>query len=371
MAHRAASPLRAEAPLAPIAATAVAFLIFGHDWLGDLSDPVWLGFIFAWLFATVLWAAIRVVHHADCLAVRLGEPYGTLVLTLSVIAIEVLMISALMLSGDNNPTLARDTMYAVAMIVLCGLVGLTLLVGALRWHEQSYNLQGANAYLSVIIPLVVLTLALPTFTVSTPEPTLSPFQELFVVVTSIGLYGAFLAIQTVRHTGYFTHAASDAAPGDDHAGLEVRSIGYHTLFLLAYLLAVVLLAEKVATPIDYCIENLGWPPGLGGFVVAMLVLTPEGIGAIAAAWANRLQRSVNLLLGSVLATIALTAPAVLVISVFTGHPIELGLQNADLLMLLLALVVSAVTFSAVRTNVLQGVVHLILFLAYVMLIFAP
>ena len=204
MTTTAAGPLwRSEAPLAFVLATLCAFLLFGKDWLADLSNPLWLAAMFGWLFATILWAALRVVHHADGLAVRLGEPYGTLILTLSVISIEVLMISALMLTGDHNPTLARDTMFAVVMIVLNGLVGLSLLLGALRFREQTHNLQGANAYLSVIVPLATLSMVLPDMTVSTATPTLTTFQSVFLILVCVGLYGTFLAMQTVRHRGYF------------------------------------------------------------------------------------------------------------------------------------------------------------------------
>ncbi len=367
--------LRAEAPLVFVVATMVAFLVFGGGWLTDLSDPRWLALMFAWLFATILWAALKVVHHADCLAVKLGEPYGTLILTISVISIEVLMISALMLSGSNNPTLARDTMFAVIMIVLNGMVGLTLLLGALRHGEQDYNLQGANAYLSVIIPLAILTMLLPDLTVSTPTPTLTGFQAVFLVVICIALYGTFLAIQTVRHRGYFTNAASmpdhGDAEADDHEPTGLRSTPVHAMLLLAYLVPVVVLAKKLATPIDYGIEELAWPAALGGFIVAALVLTPEAVGAVRAGLANRLQRAVNIFLGSVMATIGLTVPAVLTISLLTGRTVELGLQGADIIMLITTLLVAMVTFSAQRTNLLQGVVHLVLFLAYLMLIFSP
>jgi Ca2+:H+ antiporter len=373
--HAAPSILRGEAPLLPIVATTAAFFLFGKAWLADLSSLPWAALMFVWLFVVILWSAIRVVHHAECLAIRLGEPYGTLILTLSVISIEVMMIATLMITGSDNPSLARDTMLAVIMIVLNGMVGLTLLLGALRYREQSYNLQGANAYLSVIIPLAVLSLVLPTYTVSTDAPTLSGFQAVFLALVSVALYGTFLAIQTGRHTGYFTeHHAADQTQGQDghgHGDLVVRSLPLHAALLLAYMLPVVLLAKKIAIPMDHGIATLGLPAALGGFIVAALVLTPEALGALAAARANRLQRSVNILLGSVLATIGLTVPAVLIVSLATGETLELGLQHADLILLLVTLAVSVVTFSTARTNLLQGAVHLILFLAYVMLIFAP
>lgn len=365
--------LRGERPLLIIALTTGLFLLFGKGWLGDLANPVWLVLMFAWLFGAILWAALKVVHHADMLAEKLGEPYGTLILTLSVISIEVLMISALMLAGDNNPTLARDTMFAVVMIVLNGMVGLTLLLGALRHREQSYNLQGANAYLSVIIPLAILSLVLPDVTQSTPVRTLSGFQSVFLIIASIALYGTFLAIQTIRHRGYFRRDDELDAVDASHETVahQPGPLSFHALLLLAYMVPVVLLAKKIAIPIDYGIETLALPAALGGFVVAVLVLAPEAVGAVRAALSNRLQRAVNIFLGSVLATIGLTVPAVLTISLFTGRTVELGLVEADVLMLFVTLLVSVVTFSAVRTNLLQGVVHLILFGAYVMLIFAP
>lgn len=363
--------IRAEAPLLFILATLAAFLLLGKGWLADLTDPLWLTLMFGWLFATILWAALKVVHHADCLAVKLGEPYGTLILTLSVISIEVLMISALMLSGSNNPTLARDTMFAVVMIVLNGMVGLTLLLGALRHYEQRYNLQGANAYLSVIVPLAMLSMLLPDLTVSTSGPTLSGVQSAFLICMSIGLYGTFLAIQTSRHRGYFIDesASEGVAEVETHHGPAPGPVPLHALLLLAYLVPVVLLAKKLAVPIDYGIEVMDLPAALGGFVVAILVLMPEAVGAVRAALANQLQRAVNIFLGSVLATIGLTVPAVLGISLVTGRTVELGLQGADIIMLVTTLLTAVVTFSAQRTYLLLGVVHLTLFLAYLMLIF--
>jgi Ca2+:H+ antiporter len=213
---------------------------------------------------------------------------------------------------------------------------------------------------------------LPGYTVSTSQPTLNGFQSLFLILTSVFLYGIFLVIQTSRHSGYFTTVNDAAADdGEGHHGLTVRSAPAHALLLVGYLVPVVLLAKKLAIPVDYSIEQLGAPPALGGFVIAALVLTPETIGAIGAALQNRLQRSVNISLGSVLATIGLTVPAVLTIGLVTGKTLQLGLQGADQVMLPLTLAVSVVTFSSDRTNVLQGSIHLVLFSAYLMLIFAP
>jgi len=351
------------------AATSLAFLASEGALLDGLSNLLWLGFVFLWLFATVLGSALSVVRHAERLAVRLGEPSGTLILTLSITFIEVMSISAVMLHGENNPTLTRDTLFAVVMIVLNGMVGLSLLLGGWRHREQQYNLQGANAYLGVIIPLVVLSLVLPDYTQTTPGPTLSFAQEDFLVLIAVGLYAAFLAIQTGRHSGYFQE---DEVAGLGHAaqaGEALPSLARHAALLAAYLVPVVFLAEQLAHPIDYLIETLRAPAPLGGVIVAVLVATPEAIGAARAALANHVQRSVNIFLGSVLSTIGLTVPAMILISRMIGRDIVLGVEHTDLVLLLVTLAVSVVTFASGRTNVIQGMVHLILFAAYLLLIF--
>jgi Ca2+:H+ antiporter len=357
--------LRNEWILIVSAATTIAFSLWENVLLAGLSNPLWLTFVFAWLFAVVLACALSVVRHADHLAKRFGEPYGTLILTLSVTAIEVMSISAVMLHGANNPTLVRDTLFAVVMIILNGMVGLSLLAGAWRYREQHYNLHGANAYLGVIIPLAVLSLVLPDFTQTTPGPTLSRAQQVFLIFTAVGLYGAFLVIQTGRHHGYFTLGDEDERPA---ASAIPDSALPHALLLAAYMIPVVFLAEKLAHPIDYLIETLHFPAALGGLIMAVLVATPEAIGATRAAMANHMQRSVNIFLGSVLSTIGLTIPAMIVISNMTGRGLELGLQHTDLVLLLLTLAVSIVTFASGRTNVLQGLVHLLLFAAYALLL---
>ena len=360
--------LRSEWFLAFSGGTCLLFALAGPKILGALGNPLVLAAVFVWLFGMILGSAINVARHADHLAIRLGEPYGTLILTLSVTAIEVMSISAVMLHGDNNPELVRDTLMAVIMIILNGMVGLSLLVGAWRHREQHYNLQGANTYLGVIIPLAVLALVLPDFTVTTTGPTLAFGQERFLALMSVGLYAAFLAMQTGRHRGYFVIEEEAAAQehGEHESG---RSLTYHAIMLGAFILPVVYLAEQLAHPVDYFIENLRMPAALGGVVIALLVATPEGIGAVKAAAANHLQRSINIFLGSVLSTIGLTVPVMLVISNLTGRQIVLGVEHGQMVMLLLTLGVSVVTFASGRTNVLQGIVHLLLFMAFILLLF--
>jgi Ca2+:H+ antiporter len=361
--------LRREAFLGVAIATGVAFLVGGRVLLSDLSQPLWLLLVFVWLFAAILGSALAVVRHADQLAHRLGEPYGTLILTLAVTAIEAVSISALMTHGDHQPTLVRDTIFAVIMLLLNGLIGASLLLGGWRHHQQSYNLQGANAYLGVIIPLAMLSLVLPVYTQTTPGPTLSFAQESVLALMSLGLYGAFLAIQTGRHREFFTLASeqSAAAVQPEHGGQ--LSLWSHALLLVVYMVPVVYLAEQLADPLGYMIDSWHAPAAIGGVVIAILVATPEAIGAIRAAVGNQLQRSVNILLGSVLSTIGLTVPAMLVVSHFTGRRLTLGVEHANFVLLLLTLLLSVVTFGSGRTNALQGVTHALLFVCYFLLIF--
>jgi len=361
-----------EFPLLIGFGTAAIFYAAGSRLVEIVAHPVVLVVVFLWLFAVIVWSAICVVRHADCLAIRLGEPYGTLILTLSAISIEVVMISTAMLHGANNPTLGRDAIFAVIMIALNGLVGLALLLGGLRHGEQYYNLQGVNSYLNVIMTLAVLGLVLPVFTVSTGGPTFSTEQAIFLVVTSLLLYGIFLLIQTVRHRYYFIESTDTVVEGESaHHSLKVRSITFHATMLLLYLLGVILLAEKFAIPLDNSIEQFHMPQAFGGAIIAVLVLSPEGLGAIRASLHNHLQRSINILLGSVLATIGLTIPAVLTIGLITKRTVTLGVQGGNLPLLLLTLAVSVVTFTSRKTNVLQGCIHLLLFAVFALLIFAP
>jgi len=363
--------IRAEFPLLVGFVTVAIFLVLGSR-LNELTTRVLpLVGVFVCLFVVILWSAICVVRHADCLAIKLGEPYGTLILTLSAISIEVVMISTAMLHGANNPTLGREATFAVIMIALNGLVGLSLLLGGLQYREQHYNIQGVNAYLNVIMALAVLGLVLPNFTTSTSGPTFSTEQEIFFVAVSLLLYAIFLLIQTLRHRGYFVDLGETATRHSPHDLARVRSTGFHALMLLLYLASVIFLAEKFAVPLDNSIEQFHMPQAFGGAIIAALVLSPEGLGGITASLHNQLQRSINILFGSVLATIGLTIPAVLMIGLLTKRPVALGLQGGNLPLLLLTLAVSVVTFTSRKTNVLQGCIHLLLFAVFVLLIFAP
>jgi Ca2+:H+ antiporter len=362
--------LVAEWALAANLVTAGLFLVFGARWLADLSAALWFVFVSVWLLAVMFLSAFAVVRHAEALAEKLGEPYGTLILTLAITGIEVIMIAALMYTGKGNATLARDAMMAVVMIVLNGMVGVSLIVGGLRYREQAYNLQGANSFLAVILPLAVLGLVQPNFTVTTPGPIYSPIQAAFLSVMSVVLYGVFLAMQTSRHRDYFVSPGAAAGEAEPHSpGHSVRSIPYHAVMLFAYIVPLVVLSKQIGVPINHAIQVLRAPPELAGLLVSVLILSPESLSAVRAALANQLQRSVNILLGSVLASIGLTIPAVLAVGFFTGHEIVLGLGATDTNLLLLTLGLSMLTFAAPRTNVMAGAVHLLVFFAYILFIF--
>ncbi len=365
--------LRTEAPLLLGAFTTFAFLGLGETLRGATATPLGYALLFLWLFGVMLWLAFSVVRHADGLAVLLGEPYGTLILTLSVISIEVVMIAALMLTGDPNPTLARDTLFSVLMIVLNGMVGLALIVGALRHNQQVYNLKGASAYLTVLIPMAGLGIILPRYTPSAPGGQPSEAMAVYITLMSLVLYGVCLSIQTLRHRKFFVQPPDPApavapatASAPDHAP---RSLAYHAVLLPLTMLPIVLLSKKMAGLVEHGIAAVQAPQALAGFLVAVLVLSPEGMAAIRAAAANRLQRAMNIALGSALSTIGLTIPAVLAIGLLTGRSVELGLEEAEGFLLLFTLLVAMVNFNTQRTNVLQGLVHLTLFATYVVLLF--
>lgn len=348
--------------------TSAIILGFEDEIFGGLTSPFLFALIFLWLFGAVLGSAMSVVRHADHLAEQLGEPYGTLILTLAITSIEVMAISAVMIHGANNPTLARDTLFAVVMIILNGMVGLSLLIGGWRRPEQSHNMQGANAYLGLIVPLAALSLILPSFIHADGSQASTPRQMILVVI-SVGLYGIFLMLQAGRHHRYFVEG-SEVRPHQHHQGSK-RAVLYHAVLLFAYMAPVVFLVEQLARPIDYIIETVHAPAAFGGIIMAVLVATPEALSAVRASIANNLQRSVNIFLGSVLSTIGLTVPAMLLVAHLSSHPIKLGLEGTDLVMLTLTLAVSMITFASGRTHMMQGAVHLVLFLAYVLLIFQP
>jgi len=330
------------------------------------------------VLATILLCgtAFATSAHAEKVEQRLGQPFGTLVLTLSVTIIEVSVIASMMLHKENNPTLAREAVFSVLMIVNTGIVGLCLLLGSMRHREQVIQQQGVSGYLSVMIALGVLLLVLPADLKDTPSGAFSMFHLIFMAVIAVALYGAFLYMQTVRHKEHFADGDGEAAGHDQKAAQEHvrgRPFAISLTMLLLSLVAVVALSKQVAAGFEDFISRfpLATPDAVTGALLACLVLLPEGIAAVGAARRNHLQGSLNIALGSVLATIALTIPTMAVISTLIGAEMVLGLDPRDRSLLLLTFVLAILSFGTGKTNALNGVVHLIVFCVYVMLLFIP
>lgn len=319
--------------------------------------------------AILIGAILAAVHHAEVIAARVGEPYGTLVLAVAVTVIEVALIVSLMLQGGETAGLARDTVFAAVMIACNGIVGLSLLVGGVRHHEQTFRLEGALATLAVLAALTTLTLVLPNFTTSTAGPTFSPGQLVFVAIVSVALYGAYVVVQTIRHRDYFL---PEGGTPDDHVsppGAATAAASF--VFLILCLVAVVWLAKALSPIIESLIVSQGAPKAVVGVLIALVVLLPEGLAALSAARADRLQTSMNLALGSALASIALTIPAVAAVALLLGVPLALGLGQKEIVLLGLTLLLATITLGTGRTTVLQGIVHLVVFAAFVFLTIVP
>jgi Ca2+:H+ antiporter len=348
---------------------AVAFFVADTALKVPLTPPA-VGAAFAAVLLAILFGTVfAAVHHAEVIAERIGEPFGTLLLTLAVTIIEVALIATIMLGDKAVPTLARDTVFAVVMIVCNGLVGICILVGALRYREQDVQVTGSSLYLSVLIVLATITLVLPNYTLTTPGPFYSTAQLAFVSVVTLLLYGVFLYTQTIRHTGYFMGTGHEVGDGGIH--IPNRMLALSIVLLLVSLLAVVGLAKKFSIVVDVAIARTGAPPAFAGILVALLILLPESVAAISAARKNDLQKSINLALGSSLATIGLTIPAVAVAAWALNKQLVLGLDSQEMVLLLLTFFLSMLTFGTGRTNLLFGLVHLVVFAVFIFLVFKP
>lgn len=339
--------------------------------IGGLALPaaVAMALILAALvFATVF----AVLHHAEALAERLGEPYGALLLTIAVTTIEVSVIVSMMLDGANNPTLARESVFSTVIIVTTGVVGGCLFFGGLRHGKQDLRMQGTSAFLAVLIALTVLSLVLPNYTIAAGPGSFSAMQLGFVSVLSVLLYAAFLYAQTIRHHDDFVAESREHATSRDLPPDGISPVA-QLLLLIVGLAGIVLLTEDLATGIELGLKSLQveQSDAIIGAFIATLVLMPESAAAIRAALNNQLQRSLNIALGSACATIGLTIPAVAAASLITGRDLTLGLSAGDTVLLVLALAVSVVSFGTGRTTVLTGMVHLVVFVAYLLLIVTP
>ncbi|TCD06490.1 ionic transporter y4hA [Erythrobacteraceae bacterium CFH 75059] len=323
------------------------------------------------LAAVLIGSVIAAVHHAEVIALRIGEPFGTLVLALAVTVIESSLIVSLMLSNvADASTLARDTVVAAIMIILTGMLGACFFVGGLRHREQRFTREGVSAGLSTLAALAVLVLILPNYTVSEPGASYAPSQLVFVSVVTFVLYITFVMVQTLRHRTYFLPAEEDitvkSAPPPS-GRLAVAAF----VALIAALTAVILLAQALASPIERAVVGAGLPLALVAVLIAGVVLAPEGTSAVRAARRNRLQTSVNLAFGSALATIGLTIPTVAMVSLVFDLPLALGVSSKAMTLLALSLFVTAVSLSTGRTTVLHGMVHLVIFAVYLFTTIVP
>lgn len=348
----------------PLLAVVTLAAVWGRE-LSLLADiPV---------FALLLAAVLAAVHHAEVMAHRVGEPFGALVLAIAVTVIEVGLILALMVSaGDKAAPLARDTVFAAVMITCNGIFGMALLVGALRRRVAVFNAEGTGAALATVATLATLSLVLPTFTTSEPGPHFSPAQLAFAAVASLVLYGCFIAMQTVRHKEDFL----PVEPGTEDADEQVERPSARRAWLsggllIAALAGVVGLAKAVSPAIESGVDAAGLPRSAVGVVIALLVLLPEALAAVRAARGGRVQVGLNLALGSAMASIGLTIPAIAVASIWLDTPLLLGLGATEMVLLAITVVVGMLTVVPGRATLLQGTVHLSLFAAFGFLAVAP
>ncbi|QES51599.1 ionic transporter y4hA [Streptomyces venezuelae] len=360
------SPLTDWTVVVPV----VALVALVFSWGRELP-----GFAVALVALCLAGAVLAAVHHAEVVALRVGEPFGSLVLAVAVTIIEVALIVTLMADAKGgSSSLARDTVFAAVMITCNGIVGLSLLVGALRNRVAVFNAEGSGAALATVATLATLSLVLPTFTTTKPGPEFTSAQLAFAAVASLALYGLFVAVQTVRHRDYFlpVDTGSAAQSKDSHveppsAGAALLSLG----LLLVALVAVVGDAKAVSPTIETAVANAGLPNAVVGVIIALLVLLPETLAAVRAARRDRVQTSINLAYGSAIASIGLTVPAIALASVWLSGPLLLGLGPTHMVLLALTVVVGALTVVPGRATLLQGGVHLVILAAYLFLAVSP
>jgi Ca2+:H+ antiporter len=358
----------ADLPLWTIIAPVLAGIVLGAASLGVSLSGIFVAVIALALAGSVFAA----VHHAETVAHRVGEPYGTLVLALAVTLIEVALIVSLMIAGGTEAAaLARDTVFAAVMIILNGIIGLCLLLGGVRHREQTFNLDGVSAALVALAAIVVLALVFPNYTVTAPGPYYSPSQLVLIAVVSLAIYGAFVFAQTIGHRRIFV-ADEPETESQHHAAPPSNAItAVSAILLMACLTAVVLLAKKLAPSLESAVQRVGAPNAVVGVIIAAIVLLPEGLAALRAARANRLQTSLNLALGSALASIGLTIPAVSLLSLYMHTELVLGIDTKSTVLLILSLFITAIALRTGRTIVLHGIVLLVIFVVYLFTTVVP
>ncbi len=343
----------------------IILLMFGSAMQNSFMDGV--------MAVVLVGVVLAAVHHAEVVAHRVGEPFGTLILAVAITVIEVSLIVSIMMSeGETAAALARDTVFAAVMIILTGMVGLCLLAGGYRYREQVFVKEGVSAALIVLTAISALTLVLPNYTTSAPGPFYSKSQLIFVSIVSLVLYGAFISMQTIRHRDYFLPADPTNESEDSHAAPPSKLTTIVSLaFLMLALVAVVMLSKKLSPTLERLVFSWGAPKSLVGVLIAFVILLPEGMAALRAARRNRLQTSLNLALGSALASISLTIPCVAIVSIVLDFPISLGIDTKSTLLLLISLLVLKLFVGAGRSNILQGIVLLVILATYFFVTIVP
>lgn len=380
-------PAKTRTLLLSIWLIAGIFIVFGHSLLGSISPATAIIAFFILLF-TIIAAAFGVVKEADALAHKLGEPYGTLILTLSIVSIEVILISAVMLGPGEFPTIGKDSIFSVMMIIMNLVIGLCILLGGLKYGEQEYNAQGTTSYLGMIIMLGGIGMMLPNFIEGAGNGMFSNSQAIILSSLIIVLYGLFLFLQMKGYQHLYiqpkkgtmeipyTERAIAILPTDLDAKLEVpksnkNEILIRSIILIAMILPIVLLSHHMATVVDYGIKAANLPPLLGGVLIAIIVFTPESMTAVKAALNNEFQRAINLCHGAFVSTVGLTIPSVLIVGLLAGKTVLFGLNPTEMILFVITLLLSVITFSGKRTTPMIGIMHLTLFVVFIMLIFNP
>jgi Ca2+:H+ antiporter len=339
--------------------------------------------LFLWLFVTMVWSAFGAIKVADKLAEILGEPLGSLVLTLTIICLEGVLIGIAIMTSSSGATIGRDTLMGANMIMINFAGGLALFLGGLRHREQSYNFQGTSAYLAVVITLSVLGFILPSYTKAIPHGTVTNVQAAGIAIVTLFIYVTFLLIQIGRHQHFFIEAESPegaVAKPTEKAALDgsapppkpdMGAIGKLALLLVAGVVPILLLGKYLTTLLDLASEKLGTPPELGGVIIALIVVSPKMISSVKAGLANQPQRAANLALGSCAPAMGVILPIILGIALVTGKTIIMGVEPSEVILLALTLVLAALTFSGPRTTLLEGAAHLTIFVIYIVLMFSP
>lgn len=334
---------------------------------GITDSNGWFSLIGAALLITCVLSA---VHHAEVVALKVGEPFGTIILALAITVIEVALIISLMIAGgESSATLARDTVFAALMLIITGILGACILFGGAKFHEQYFERSSASTALVSLVAIIVLTLVLPNYTTSINAPLFSKAQLVFFAIASLVIYGTFLMVQTVRHRNYFL--AEGEGEDDESVPPSNLTTAISLTFLLICLGIVVFMAKALSPMIEEIVFNAGAPKSLVGVIIAAVVLLPEGVAAIKAARRNHLQTSLNLALGSALASIGLTIPCVAIVALIFDFPLILGLDMKSMVLMALSLYIVMISLTRGKTNILYGVVLLVIFMAYIFTVIVP